>query len=548
MRACSIRLATLIALALSLPTASFAENPPPKSAAKPAPKPAAAPATAAATKPAPKPPVAPVAKPAPKTPVVAPAAAPQAAKPPVVVPAAAPQLAKPRVAVSAAPAAPAKTLGLELEIKRIKLENGLRVVLAPDHVSPTIAVDVVYDVGGRNEERGHSGFAHLFEHMMFQGSANVARGEHFKLVTSHGGTLNGTTSEDRTNYFEMLPQSELGLALWLEADRMKSLDITQFNFENQRKVVQEEYRMRVANQPYVPSEIRLQEMVFEGYWPYEHSAIGTMADLDAAQFEWVKAFHDAYYAPNNAVVSIAGDFEEAEAMALVTRFFGDAKALPSLPKYEPGAMPEQTKARDKVEVDEHAKLEAVIEAWAIPAAREKEHYPLDLAAMLLSDGDSSRLYRSLVREHAWCVDVSAETSDHRGPDSFEISAKVSSGAKLADVEKAIDAELSRIAQSGPTDAEMQKLKTRLETHFLMSLQTNIGRAQKLAEFELYWGDATLLKGELARYQAVTRDDIKRAVARYLVPARRSRIEIKPKQETRAAEVAPAKAPPKAPSK
>ncbi len=441
------------------------------------------------------------------------------------------QPAKPAVpsgkpAVSAEPAPPS-TPSIQLDIRRSKLDNGLRVVLAPDHVSPTIAVDVVYDVGGRNEERGHSGFAHLFEHMMFQGSQNISRGDHFKLVTSHGGTLNGSTSEDRTNYFEMLPQSELALAIWLEADRMKTLDINQFNFENQRKVVEEEFRMRVSNQPYVPSELRLQSMVFQGYWPYEHPAIGTMADLDAAQLEWVRAFHDAYYAPNNAVVSISGDFDPDEAAQLVQKYFGDAKPQSAIPKYEPGTMPEQTKARDKVEVDEHAKLPAVIEGWAIPPARDKDHYALELAAMLLSDGESSRLYKNLVRDRAWCVDIDADTSDHRGPDYLEISAKLSSTATLANVERAIDEELARLAQTAPSDAEMAKLKTRLETHFLLGLQTNIGRAQRLAEFELYWGDATLLKSELAKYQAVTKDDIKKATAKYLVASRRNRIEVKP---------------------
>src|ERR1700722_12319165 len=222
------------------------------------------------------------------------------------------------------PAPPTPTLSeLKLDVRKFTLENGLRVVMSVDPTSPTIAVDVVYDVGARNEERGHSGFAHLFEHMMFQGSANVPRSEHFQLVTSHGGTLNGTTSSDRTNYFEMMPRSELPLALWLEADRMKSLDVSQKNFENQRSVVKEEYRMRVENAAYVPASIRLEELVFEGYWPYAHPAIGNMADLDAAQIAWVRAFHDAYYGPDDAVVAVAGDFDPEEAVGLVRRSFGD---------------------------------------------------------------------------------------------------------------------------------------------------------------------------------------------------------------------------------
>src|SRR5262245_14660763 len=248
---------------------------------------------------------------------------------------------------------PAKSDGslqVHFDVKRTKLDNGLRVVLLVDHTSPTIAVDVVYDVGGRNEERGRSGFAHLFEHMMFQGSANVPRGEHFRLVTAHGGTLNGTTSEDRTNYFEMLASSELALGLWLEADRMKSLDVSQKNFENQRAVVKEEYRMRVENAAYIPAEIRLQELTYQGYWPYEHTAIGTMRDLDAAQLEWVRAFHASYYAPNNAVLSIVGDFDENEATGLVKKYFGDAKPA-AIPKLELPPVPEQTAPRNVVVED-----------------------------------------------------------------------------------------------------------------------------------------------------------------------------------------------------
>src|SRR5437016_1855785 len=228
---------------------------------------------------------------------------------------AAPKTNPPAPAVSAPAAnasankAPSAFPALHIDVQRSTLPNGLRVVLSVDHTSPTIAVDVMYDVGARNEEKGHSGFAHLFEHMMFQGSKNVARGEHFQLIFGHGGTLNANTSPDRTNYFEMLPQSELALALWLEADRMKTLDVTQKNLDNQRAVVEEEYRMRVLNAAYQPSELRLEELVFQGYFPYEHSTIGSMEDLEAARLEWVKDFHDAYYAPNNAVLTVSGDFD-----------------------------------------------------------------------------------------------------------------------------------------------------------------------------------------------------------------------------------------------
>ncbi len=416
---------------------------------------------------------------------------------------------------------------VKLDVRRAKLDNGLRVVLAPDHTSPTIAVDVIYDVGGRNEERGHAGFAHLFEHMMFQGSANVARGEHFKLVTSHGGSLNGTTSEDRTNYFEMLPQSELPLALWLEADRMRSLDISQFNFENQRKVVEEEFRMRVSNAPYVPAEIRLDSMVNQGYWPYEHPAIGNMQDLDAAQLDWVRAFHDQYYEPNNAVLAVSGDFDPDECMALIRRFFAPIKAQPNVPPYQPGPFPQQRAPRDAIVEDAHAELPAIMMGWPIPAAREKDHYALELLAMLLSDGDSSRLESKLVRERAIATETDADTSGRRGPDGFFVTLKVASSSTVQQVQNAFDAELHAIQRTPPSDDEMKKLRNRIEARFLFGLQSNFARAQKLAEFELYWGDANLLAGELDKYYAVKKEDIARVAAQYLKPETRSRIEVKP---------------------
>jgi predicted Zn-dependent peptidase len=417
---------------------------------------------------------------------------------------------------------------LSIDVRKAKLDNGLRVVMSVDHTTPTVAVDVVYDVGGRNEQRGRSGFAHLFEHMMFQGSKNVARGEHFKLITSHGGTLNGTTSEDRTNYFEMLPRSELPLALWLEADRMKSLDVTEFNFKNQVQVVKEEYRMRVENVPYRPASIRLQSMVFQGYWPYEHTAIGTMADLDAAQLDWVKAFHDAYYAPNNAVLSIAGDFEPDEAMALVSKFFGDAKPQPNVPKFDPGAIPAQTQPRDAIVEDVHAKLPAILVGWQIPPSRTKDHYAIELGALILADGESSRLHRTLVREKSLAISVSMGTNDYRGPgDYVEGSIRLAKGIKPDSAQRAFDAEIAALARGGPTDAEMTKVRNRLQAAFIFGLQSNYARAQRLAEFELYWGDAELLLGELDRYMAITKDDIKKAVATYMTPARRSRVDVRP---------------------
>jgi len=334
-------------------------------------------------------------------------------------------------------AKPSEIPQLHIDVQRSTLPNGLRIVLAVDHTSPTVAVDVMYDVGARNEERGHSGFAHLFEHLMFQGSANVPKGEHMKLISSHGGTLNANTSSDRTNYFDLVPASELPLALWLEADRMKGLDVSQANLDNQRLVVEEEYRLRVLNAAYAPAGLRLEELVFQGYWPYEHPVIGSMADLDAAKLDWVRAFHAEYYAPNEAVLVISGDFDPTIALDRVTAYFAGAKAATTAPKYEPGMMPEQAAPSDDVVVDAHARFPAVLYGWPIPAAHTPDHYALEVAAAVLADGESSRLYKTLVHDKAIAIDVDAETEGHRGPDAFEMTSKVSGKGTVADVEKVI---------------------------------------------------------------------------------------------------------------
>jgi zinc protease len=289
--------------------------------------------------------------------------------------------------------------------------------------------------------------------------------------------------------------------------------------------------MRVENVPYRPASIRLQAMVFEGYWPYEHTAIGTMADLDAAQLDWVKAFHDQYYAPNNAVLALAGDFDPDEAIALAKRFFGDAKPLATIPKFDPGTIPAQKAPREATMEDAHAKFPAILFGWAIPQNRTKEHYAIELAARVLADGESSRLHRVLVRERALAGEVWVGTDGYRGAgDYVEGIVKLSKGTKVPDVQRVLDAEIASLAATGPTDAEMQKVRTRLQSGFVFSLQSNYARAQKLAEFELYWGDATLLQGELDKYLAITKEDVRKAVATYMTHDRRSRIEVKPAPE------------------
>ncbi|MGB8329222.1 MAG: pitrilysin family protein [Polyangiales bacterium] len=413
-----------------------------------------------------------------------------------------------------------------LQVSRATLDNGLRVVLNPDHTVPTVAVSVYYDVGSRNEVRGRSGFAHLFEHMMFQGSANVGKGEHFSLIINRGGEANGTTSNDRTNYFETLPSNELALGLWLEADRMRSLAITQENFENQRVTVMEERRQRIDNQPYIPSMLRINELAYGDYWPYAHSTIGDMQDLIDAPLAAVQQFFDTYYTPNNAVLSISGDFSVDEALALVEKYFGDIPARATPPYLEPPP-PEQSAERIETMADANATLPAFHVAYHIPPDRSFDHYALEMLAIVLGDGESSRLYQSLVKQKEICQDIAVGTDDRRGPDLFSFWGVMSSGHTPTEAQDAIFAELRSVASKGVTAQELEKAKNRIQAAFVFGLQSNMARSQRLAEFELYWGDANLLKLELNYYLSVTAEDIKRVANTYFDPTNRTVLNVSP---------------------
>lgn len=419
-----------------------------------------------------------------------------------------------------------------IDVQRITLPNGLRVVLAPDRTTPTVTIDMLYDVGGRNEERGRSGLARLLEHLMFQGSKNVPQGAHAELVAARGGTTGAAASDDGTHYATTLPSSELALGLWLEADRMKWLDVSRVNVERQRAVVEEAYRMRLRDVPYAAAAVRLQSLVYRGYWPYEHSAVGSPRDLAGARLDWARGFHDAYYAPDNAVLAIAGDVDPTETVALVKRYFGDARREATRPAFTPPPLPAQTEERTAVVVDDHAELAALLEGWAVPKAGDKDHDALILAAMILADGESSRLHRALVRERALAARVSASTSGRRGPDTFELTVHVASGTSVPLVKKLVEAQLAELARSGPTDDELLKVRRRFRTKLLFGLQSNRARAQAIAEREAFQGDAALVNDELERFLSLGKGDIQRAVGAYLTTSRRNVVEVRPGTEAR----------------
>lgn len=425
-----------------------------------------------------------------------------------------------------AAAAPAQTPLQRMPVIRSTLSNGLRVVLNPDATVPTVGIAVYYDVGSRNEVRGRTGFAHLFEHMMFQGSANVAKGEHFSLIMNRGGTMNGTTSHDRTNYFETLPSNELELGLFLESDRMRSLAVTAENFENQRQTVKEERRQSYENRPYMLSMLRINELAYGDYFPYSHSTIGEVTDLDNAPLEAVQDFWQTYYAPNNAVLSISGDFEPTATLALVERYFGNIGRR-ATPAYAPGAIAAQTREITETMIDPLAPLPAFHIAYHIPQSHETSHYPLELLAIVLGDGESSRLYQKLVKETELLQEISVSTDDRRGPDVFSFWGVVSTGHTGAEARTIIFNEIQDIARRGITARELEKARNRIRASFVFGLQSNLSRAMQLAEYEMYWGNAELLRAELDRYLAVTADDVQRAASTYFDATNRTVLDVVP---------------------
>ena len=412
-----------------------------------------------------------------------------------------------------------------LELEEYTLQNGLRVVLNRDDAVPVVAVAVYYDVGSRNEREGRTGFAHLFEHMMFQGSENVKKAEHFQYIMKAGGTMNGTTSSERTNYFETLPASQLPLALWLESDRMRSLAVTQENLDNQREAVKEEKRLRYDNQPYGQIFDLINEMIYKNF-ANSHSTIGSMEHLDAATVEDVQEFFRIYYAPNNAVLTISGSFDPATAKQLVETYFGDIPSQ-SKPSSIDVSEPEEVAQTYREWEDKLAPFPAFLVGWKIPRRRSPEFNALYLAGKLLYDGDSSRLYQKLVKGEESVIQLFGFTDERRGPSSIFVGAIPKPEKDLSRIRDVIMKEIVDIAANGPTADEMQKLHNQLINDFVRMRQSSMSRAQQLAEYALYDGDPALINSELDELLRVTPDQIRAAADKFLNTENRSLLDIRP---------------------
>lgn len=399
------------------------------------------------------------------------------------------------------------------------LPNGLRVFFTRDTTAPVVSVNIVYNVGAFVEPPGRTGFAHLFEHMMFQGSKNVGKGEHTQLVVDNGGTMNGGTSFDFTTYFETLPANQLELGLFLEADRMATLDVSQVNLDNQRGVVKEERRMRYDNQPYGTQGERLQNAAFMKS-PYKHTPIGSMDDLNKADLAYVRKFFRTFYAPNNAVLCVSGDFEPARARALIAKYYGKIKRGPK-PVLPSMNEPPQTMERRVVYTDKLAPLPSYVAGYHIPSGNDKDSSALDVLASILSGGKSSRLWQSLVEKQQVCTSVRAGAGAGRGPDLFSFRMAFAPGQSVEKAEKALYAEIQRLQKTGVTAEEIQTARTQALQSSIEGRRTSLGRAQAIAISAVVYGDPNRINTELARSYAVTAADVKRVARKYLVSSNRT---------------------------
>ncbi|HEY0776544.1 MAG TPA: pitrilysin family protein, partial [Gemmatirosa sp.] len=357
------------------------------------------------------------------------------------------------------------TSALDIPIETYVLPNGLRVSLSEDHSAPVVAVNLWYHVGSANERAGRTGFAHLFEHMLFQGSANVGANEHFELVQRAGGTLNGSTWLDRTNYFETVPSNQLALALWLEADRMARLlpAMTQEKLDTQRDVVKNERRWSMDNQPYGTWWEKLPALTYPESHPFHHSLIGSMADLDAASLDDVRQFFATYYTPDNAVLTVAGDFDPAEARRLIAELYGPIPRGVGRPALPPMTLPATFGRTLREEVADDVQLPRVFLAFRIPPFGEEGHYVAEMCAAVLGVRQGSRLVRALVREQQVASDVHAFTYDlPKGADVLILDAVARPGVSAAQLEAALAAEVGRMRTDGVTDAELERARALVE--------------------------------------------------------------------------------------
>ena len=414
----------------------------------------------------------------------------------------------------------------KLQYQIATLPNGLRVILSEDHSTPIVHVSVWYHVGSKNEREGRTGFAHLFEHMMFKGSKNVEPDSHTSIISGVGGRSNAYTTEDTTVFWQTLPAQHLPLALWLEADRMATLRVDDDAFRREREVVKEERRLRIENQPYG----RLQEIIYDHAFvthPYKHPTIGSMADLEAASIADVRDFHSTYYVPENATVTVVGDFDSAEALQLVTQYLGRVpKAARPVPRDIPKEPPMTGERRAVVE--EAWPLPAVVVAYHITYDGHPDSYPLHITSKILSDGQSARLRRELIYNRRLCLSASGSGNIIEHPNLFFAVCIVQPGQSPEAAEAALIDEFEKLKDEGVTVQEVQRAQNQFARDYILSRESNEGKARHLAHAAVIHSDITTADGEFDIFVKTTAADVQRVARTYFNEANRVVLHVLPK--------------------
>ena len=425
-----------------------------------------------------------------------------------------------------------------------KLPNGLKVVISEDHIAPVVTVAVYYNIGFRVEPKGRTGFAHLFEHMMFQGSENVKKFEHAKFVEANGGSLNGSTRLDHTNYFETLPSNRVEMGLWLESDRMRSLDVTAENLKNQQNVVSEEVRVNVLNQPYALFEWLDLWINANQNWYNAHNFYGDLTELEAATLEDVRSFFKSYYAPNNAVLTVVGDVNTEEVKKMIEKHFGGIPSA-NVPAKPDITEPSQTKEKRLAQTDKLAKLPALAVGYHLPDQKSADFAPMVLLNLIMQGDDSSRLYQRLVKEKEMTLDLTGGVNlglgnefDYDGPMLLTTRATYKPGVKADSVIAGLDAVIADIVAKGVTAKELADAKVRFRSSYYDQLESGFGKANLLASFALFRDEPALINTSLQSFENVTAAQVKAVAAKYLVATNRTIIDRVPEVKATTAEAKP----------
>ena len=416
----------------------------------------------------------------------------------------------------------------EIEFTEFDLDNGLHVILHEDHSTPIVAVTVLYHVGSKNEMPGRTGFAHFFEHLLFEGSENIDRGEFMEIVKSNGGVLNANTTQDRTFYFELLPSNQLELGLWLESERMLHAKIDQEGLETQREVVKEEKRQNYDNQPYASFRGELFSRSFTEH-PYNWIPIGSLEDINKAELSEFMDFYKTFYVPNNATLSIAGDFDPKEAKALIAKYFSDIpKGTQEIPR--PDIIEPPLTAEIVDTVYDNIQIPAVFMAYGMPGETDSDAYAMQLLTQVLSGGASARLQSRFIDQEEMALSVASFPYVLEDAGIFILLGLPQIGKSLDSLIIGLDEETTRVKNELITEREYEKALNQIESSFIQSNGSMSGIAESLANYHVYFGDANLINNEIDRYRAVTREDIQRVAQKYLDLDKRVKLIYLPKDQ------------------